>query len=104
MGKRNNITQTAIFTRNGKPTGDEVSSKKGSYGESSCCCSKLLRPVVHCPTVRYHTKIRPGKGFSLAEVKSSGINGRFATIIGIAVDARRRNKLVESLQTNSQRP
>ena len=64
---------------------------------------KLLRPVVHCPTVRYHTKIRPGKGFTLAELKASGINRRLATTIGIAVDARRRNKSVESLQTNAQR-
>ncbi|KAF3427917.1 hypothetical protein E2986_12452 [Frieseomelitta varia] len=64
---------------------------------------KLLRPVVHCPTVRYHTKIRPGKGFTLAELKASGISRRLATTIGIAVDARRRNKSVESLQTNAQR-
>ncbi|KAK1124296.1 60S ribosomal protein L13 [Melipona bicolor] len=64
---------------------------------------KLLRPVVHCPTVRYHTKIRGGKGFSLEELKASGLNKRFARTVGIAVDPRRRNKSVESLQTNSQR-
>ncbi|KAK9302187.1 hypothetical protein QLX08_005649 [Tetragonisca angustula] len=64
---------------------------------------KLLRPVVHCPTVRYHTKIRPGKGFTLAELKASGLNKKFAKTIGIAVDPRRRNKSVESLQTNAQR-
>ena len=63
---------------------------------------KLLRPVVHCSTVRYHMKIRPGKGFSLAELKASGINRRLATTIGIAVNARRHSKSVESLQTNSQ--
>lgn len=28
-----------------------------------------LRPVVRCPTVRYHTKIRAGRGFTLDEVK-----------------------------------
>ncbi|KAK1124356.1 60S ribosomal protein L13 [Melipona bicolor] len=64
---------------------------------------KLLRPVVHCPTVRYHTKIRGGKGFTLEELKASGLNKRFAKTIGIAVDPRRRNKSVESLQTNAQR-
>ena len=64
---------------------------------------KLLRPVVHCPTVRYHTKIRPGKGFTLAELKASGLNKKFAKTIGIAVDPRRRNKSVESLQMNAQR-
>lgn len=29
----------------------------------------LLRPVVRCPTFRYNTKVRAGKGFSLAELK-----------------------------------
>lgn len=28
-----------------------------------------LRPIVHCPTVRYHTKIRAGRGFTFAELK-----------------------------------
>ncbi|XP_043263295.1 60S ribosomal protein L13 [Colletes gigas] len=64
---------------------------------------KLLRPAVHCPTFRYHTKVRAGKGFTLAEIKASGLNKRFARTIGIAVDPRRRNKSIESLQTNAQR-
>nr|XP_050851514.1 60S ribosomal protein L13-like [Vespula vulgaris]XP_050851608.1 60S ribosomal protein L13-like [Vespula vulgaris] len=63
----------------------------------------LLRPVVHCPTFRYHTKVRAGKGFTLQELKASGLNKRFARTIGIAVDPRRRNKSIESLQTNAQR-
>ncbi|KAG7210756.1 hypothetical protein KM043_012250 [Ampulex compressa] len=63
----------------------------------------LLRPIVHCPTFRYHTKVRAGKGFTLEELKASGLNKRFARTIGIAVDPRRRNKSVESLQTNAQR-
>lgn len=33
-----------------------------------------IRPVVRCPSVRYHTKVRAGRGFSVAEVKVS--NGR----------------------------
>lgn len=28
-----------------------------------------LRPVVRCPTIRYHTKIRAGRGFTLEEIK-----------------------------------
>lgn len=63
----------------------------------------LLRPIVHCPTFRYHTKVRAGKGFTLQELKASGLNKRFARTIGIAVDPRRRNKSIESLQTNAQR-
>jgi len=62
-----------------------------------------LRPVVRCPTVRYHTKVRAGRGFTLDEVKGAGLSARFARTIGIAVDHRRHNKSVESLQQNVQR-
>lgn len=64
---------------------------------------KLLRPIVHCPTSRYHTKVRAGKGFTLAEIKASGLNRRYAKSVGIAIDHRRRNKSIESLQINAQR-
>lgn len=30
-----------------------------------------LRPVVRCPTFRYHTKVRAGRGFTLDELKVS---------------------------------
>ncbi|XP_006860161.1 PREDICTED: 60S ribosomal protein L13 isoform X2 [Elephantulus edwardii] len=43
-----------------------------------------IRPIVRCPTVRYHTK-------------------KVARTIGISVDPRRRNKSTESLQANVQR-
>ncbi|XP_071443405.1 large ribosomal subunit protein eL13 [Hetaerina americana] len=62
-----------------------------------------LRPIVRCPTARYHTKLRAGKGFTLEEVRAAGLNTGFAKTIGIAVDHRRRNKSVESLQMNVQR-
>lgn len=62
-----------------------------------------LRPVVRCPTVRYHTKVRAGRGFTLLELKAAGLNSRFARTIGISVDPRRRNKSVESIQLNAQR-
>jgi len=62
-----------------------------------------LRPVVRCPTVRYHTKVRAGRGFTLRELKAAGLNPRFAKTVGIAVDPRRRNKSVESIQINAQR-
>lgn len=63
----------------------------------------LLRPIVHCPTSRYHTKVRAGKGFTLAEIKASGLNRRYAKSVGIAIDHRRRNKSIESVQVNAQR-
>lgn len=30
-----------------------------------------LRPIVRCPTVRYHRKLRAGRGFTLDEIKAS---------------------------------
>lgn len=29
----------------------------------------LLRPIVHCPTFKYNSRIRAGKGFTLEELK-----------------------------------
>jgi large subunit ribosomal protein L13e len=62
-----------------------------------------LRPVVSCPTYKYNLKQRAGRGFTLEEIKAAGLSKRFARTIGIAVDHRRRNKSVESLQLNTQR-
>jgi len=63
----------------------------------------LLRPVVRCPTSRYNMKTRGGKGFTLEELKAAGIPKKQARTIGIAVDHRRTNKSLESLQVNTQR-
>eukprot|EP00128_Syssomonas_multiformis_P003605 Colp12_sorted_trinity150504_noHs@33550 len=62
-----------------------------------------LRPVVRCPTFKYNTKVRAGRGFTLVELKEAGISRKVAQTIGIAVDHRRTNKSVESLQANVQR-
>lgn len=62
-----------------------------------------LRPVVRCPSIRYHTKQRAGRGFTLEELKGAGLTAGFAQTIGIAVDRRRRNKSVEGQQENIQR-
>ncbi|XP_032744864.1 60S ribosomal protein L13-like isoform X2 [Rattus rattus] len=32
-----------------------------------------IRPIVRCPTVRYHTKV-PGRVFSLEELREAGVN------------------------------
>merc|ERR1739848_385416 len=62
-----------------------------------------LRPVVACPTYKHGVKQRAGRGFTLEELKAAGLSKKFAQTIGIAVDHRRRNKSVESLQLNAQR-
>merc|ERR1719410_1597213 len=63
----------------------------------------LLRPVVHPPTQRYNMKLRLGKGFTLDELKEAGIPRKLARTIGIAVDHRRKNRCMESLQVNVER-
>merc|ERR1712080_115070 len=64
---------------------------------------KRLHPVVRCPTYKYNLKQRAGRGFTLEELKAAGIGKKEAKTIGIAVDHRRVNKSVESLQENTQR-
>lgn len=65
--------------------------------------SGALRPLVHCPTQRYNTKLRLGRGFTLEELKVAGISSKFASTVGIAVDHRRINKCEESLKLNAER-
>jgi large subunit ribosomal protein L13e len=62
-----------------------------------------LRPVVHKTTARYSGQPRLGRGFTLEEIKKAGLNASFARTIGIAVDHRRTNKSVESVQRNVNR-
>lgn len=58
----------------------------------------LLRPAVQCPSIRYNSKVRLGRGFTLEELKSAGIPVNEAKQFGIAVDYRRTNRSVESIQ------
>lgn len=62
-----------------------------------------LRPVVHGQTVKYQSKRRLGRGFTLEELKEAGIPAKLAPTIGISVDHRRRNRSLESLQENVNR-
>ncbi|KAG9508475.1 60S ribosomal protein L13, partial [Fragariocoptes setiger] len=64
---------------------------------------KKLRPMVRCPTVRYNMRARLGRGFTIEELRAAGISPKVAQTIGIAVDKRRKNRSVESLQLNVQR-
>src|SRR5258706_14888141 len=50
-----------------------------------------LRPAVRGQTVRYNSKIRQGRGFSLGELKEAGVTPKAALRLGIIVDHRRRN-------------
>jgi large subunit ribosomal protein L13e len=63
----------------------------------------LFRAVVRCPSVRYNKKVRLGRGFTLEELKQAGIPRTEAKSFGVAIDYRRTNRSVESLQQNVQR-
>jgi len=65
--------------------------------------AQLLRPAVRGQTQRYNRKIRIGRGFTLEELKAAGIAKKVARTVGIAVDYRRTNRSVESLQANVSR-
>ncbi|EFE29413.1 uncharacterized protein ARB_03709 [Trichophyton benhamiae CBS 112371] len=59
-----------------------------------------LRPIVRCPTIKYNSRVRAGRGFSLQELKEAGIPRKLAPTIGITVDHRRGNVSAESLSVN----
>jgi large subunit ribosomal protein L13e len=63
----------------------------------------LLRPAVRGQTVRYNTKLRAGRGFTLAELKEAGVSRKTALGLGIVVDHRRRNLSVEGKTINVER-
>lgn len=63
----------------------------------------LLRPIVHGQTLKYNMKVRAGRGFFLEELQAPGTSKKFAPTIGIAVDHRRRNRSLESLESSVQR-
>ena len=62
-----------------------------------------LRPVVRCPTRKYNSKVKLGRGFSLAELKAAKISPKLAGTIGISVDHRRTNKSEETMAANVDR-
>jgi len=65
--------------------------------------SGAVRPLVHCPTQKYNSKVKFGRGFSLGELKEAGINRYYAKTVGISVDHRRTNKSVAAMKANVDR-
>lgn len=62
-----------------------------------------LRPLVHGQTRRYASKVKFGRGFSLAELKEAGLTQAFARTVGIAVDHRRHNHGADAMAANVER-
>merc|ERR1711962_1836066 len=91
------------FNQPGRKKSRRVARQKKALAIAPRPVAGSLRPVVRCPTYKYNTKIRMGRGFTLEELKTAGISEKFAATIGICVDHRRKNKGADSLQTNVQR-
>ncbi|KAI3382762.1 hypothetical protein SNEBB_009465 [Seison nebaliae] len=67
------------------------------------CPVNKMKPAVHCPSQRYNSRQRLGRGFTMDELKAVGLHWRYAQTIGISVDLRRRNKSMESFEKNKER-
>mmetsp|Transcript_139079 Transcript_139079/g.196856 ORF Transcript_139079/g.196856 Transcript_139079/m.196856 type:complete len:206 (+) Transcript_139079:21-638(+) len=91
------------FNQAGKKKSRRVARNKKAAIIAPRPVAGAVRPVVRCPTFKYNTKVKYGRGFTLEELKQAGISRKEAPLIGIAVDHRRTNKSVESLQINVQR-
>ncbi|XP_065064288.1 large ribosomal subunit protein eL13-like [Rhopilema esculentum] len=91
------------FDQPGKKKKRRVARQKKALKISPRPVAGPLRPVVRCPTFKYNTKVRFGRGFTLEELKNAGISAKRALSVGIAVDHRRKNRSTESLQANVQR-
>lgn len=58
---------------------------------------------MRCQTVRYNSKVRSGRGFTLDELKAAGINRKAALGLGIAVDFRRTSSSLSTFEANVER-
>jgi len=67
------------------------------------CLIGQLRPVVRGQIIKYNSKVRAGRGFTLAELKSAKVNKNEARGLGISVDHRRKNRNQEALSQNVER-
>merc|ERR1712156_7235 len=91
------------FNQPGRKKRRRVARQKRALAIAPRPVGGALRPMVRCPTFKYNTKVRQGRGFTLEELKAAGIPVKSAKTIGISVDHRRKNRSTESLQSNVQR-
>merc|ERR1712039_573382 len=102
-GRNNRVMMRTWFDQAARKKRRDQNRKEKAAKLAPRPAAGLLKPVVHPPTQRYNMKLRLGKGFTLEELKEAKIPKKLARTIGIAVDHRRRNKCVESLQANVSR-
>jgi large subunit ribosomal protein L13e len=105
MPKHNNVVPNSHFHKDWKlrvkTWFNQASKKRQRAAKRNRISTRgLLRPVVRCPTIKYNSKKRLGRGFTLEELKAAHIPRQQAMTIGIAVDHRRRDKSEETFLEN----
>ena len=68
-----------------QPASTQIRRRKARQAKAhriaSCPGSSPIRPIVKCPTVRYHTKIWADRSFSLEKLRVAGIHKKMAHTI-----------------------
>merc|ERR1711874_954207 len=61
------------FNQPGRKKSRRVARQKKALAIAPRPVAGSLRPVVRCPTYKYNTKVRMGRGFTLEELKTAGL-------------------------------
>merc|ERR1711935_269993 len=114
MVKHNNVIQSSHLRKHwmrrvkcffNQPAHKKLRAQKRAAKAAAAGVAPVskLRPVVFGQTQKHGSKVKFGRGFSLAELKSAGLTQQFARSVGISVDHRRHNTNAGSMETNVQR-
>ncbi|KNC85477.1 50S ribosomal protein L13e [Sphaeroforma arctica JP610] len=115
MVRHNNVVPNAHFKKDwqnrvqcwfnqpGRKQRRRVSRQQKAVAIAPRPVAGLVRPAVRCPTAKYNSRMRSGRGFTLDEIKEAGLSAKVARTVGIAVDHRRKSRSVEALNRNVQR-
>ncbi|PKI82796.1 60S ribosomal protein L13 [Malassezia vespertilionis] len=89
---------------------DQPGAKKSRRNARSAKAAALgmrplqsMRPAVRGQTLKYNTKLREGRGFTIGELKAAGVPKKYARSVGIPVDHRRKNRSEEGMKLNVDR-
>lgn len=111
MVKHNNVIQSSHLRKHwqrrvkcyfNQPAHKKLRLQRRAAKAAAAGVSPLsqLRPIGYGQTRRYAAKVKFGRGFSLAELKSAKLTPAFARTVGICVDHRRHNKNADTMAAN----
>ena len=97
MPKRNGVIPNAHFKKHwqrrvrtwfdqpGKKKTRRLKRLKKAAAIAPRPAAGLLRPVVHCPTFRYNSRVRAGRGFTLEELKARTNSMFYIFVYSVAI-------------------